>query len=195
MPKVRVRTRRAGQIARDALAPATVQDAVLEGDDNAMLGGKTVEELAVELGCKARVDERGLDTVLGSQSGLPRARPAQRNRQARARQRRGPDAPRCSERHCSRCLRQAQGRDGLPSQCPVRGLPRDARGGRATSSAWTDIPPCRPAPSSACWEDRPAWKYQRTKGASRTWCQRLTHQTPKWLPGTSLRHRSCHSSS
>ena len=33
-----------------------------------MLGGKTVEELAVELGCKARVDERGLDAVLGSQT-------------------------------------------------------------------------------------------------------------------------------
>ena len=33
-----------------------------------MLGGKTVEELAVELGCKARVDERGLDAVLGSQA-------------------------------------------------------------------------------------------------------------------------------
>ena len=33
-----------------------------------MLGGKTVEELAVKLGCKARVDERGLDTVLGSQA-------------------------------------------------------------------------------------------------------------------------------
>ena len=30
-----------------------------------MLGGKAVEELAVELGCKARVDERGLDAVLG----------------------------------------------------------------------------------------------------------------------------------
>ena len=33
-----------------------------------MLGGKAVEELAVELGCKARVDERGLDAVLGSQT-------------------------------------------------------------------------------------------------------------------------------
>ena len=33
-----------------------------------MLGGKAVEELVVELGCKARVDERGLDTVLGSQA-------------------------------------------------------------------------------------------------------------------------------
>ena len=33
-----------------------------------MLGGKAVEELAVELGCKARVDERGLDAVLGSQA-------------------------------------------------------------------------------------------------------------------------------
>ena len=33
-----------------------------------MLGGKAVEELAVELGCKARVDERGLDTVLGGQA-------------------------------------------------------------------------------------------------------------------------------
>ena len=33
-----------------------------------MLGGKAVEELAVELGCKARVDECGLDTVLGSQT-------------------------------------------------------------------------------------------------------------------------------
>ena len=33
-----------------------------------MLGGKTVEELAVELGCKARVDERGLDAVLGGQA-------------------------------------------------------------------------------------------------------------------------------
>ena len=33
-----------------------------------MLGGKAVEELAVELGCKARVDERGLDAVLGGQA-------------------------------------------------------------------------------------------------------------------------------
>ena len=33
-----------------------------------MLGGETVEELAVKLGCIARVDERGLDTVLGSQA-------------------------------------------------------------------------------------------------------------------------------
>ena len=33
-----------------------------------MFGGKAVEELAVELGCKARVDERGLDAVLGSQA-------------------------------------------------------------------------------------------------------------------------------
>ena len=33
-----------------------------------MLGGKAVEELAVELGCKARIDERGLDAVLGSQT-------------------------------------------------------------------------------------------------------------------------------
>ena len=33
-----------------------------------MLGGKAVEELAVKLGCKARVDERGLDAVLGSQA-------------------------------------------------------------------------------------------------------------------------------
>ena len=33
-----------------------------------MLGGKAIEELAVELGCKARVDERGLDAVLGSQT-------------------------------------------------------------------------------------------------------------------------------
>ena len=33
-----------------------------------MLGGKAVEELAVKLGCEARVDERGLDTVLGSQA-------------------------------------------------------------------------------------------------------------------------------
>ena len=33
-----------------------------------MLGGKAIEELAVELGCKARVDERGLDAVLGSQA-------------------------------------------------------------------------------------------------------------------------------
>ena len=32
-----------------------------------MLGGKAVEELTVKLGCKARVDERGLDTVLGNQ--------------------------------------------------------------------------------------------------------------------------------
>ena len=33
-----------------------------------MLGGKAVEKLAVKLGCKARVDERGLDAVLGSQA-------------------------------------------------------------------------------------------------------------------------------
>ena len=33
-----------------------------------MLGGKAVEELTVELGCKAWVDERGLDTVLGGQT-------------------------------------------------------------------------------------------------------------------------------
>ena len=33
-----------------------------------MLGGKAAEELTVELGCKTRVDERGLDTVLGSQA-------------------------------------------------------------------------------------------------------------------------------
>ena len=33
-----------------------------------MLGGKAIEELTVELGRKARVDERGLDTVLGSQT-------------------------------------------------------------------------------------------------------------------------------
>ena len=33
-----------------------------------MLGGKAVEELAVELGCEARVDERGFDTVLGGQA-------------------------------------------------------------------------------------------------------------------------------
>ena len=33
-----------------------------------MLGGKAIEELAVELGCEARVDERGLDAVLGSQT-------------------------------------------------------------------------------------------------------------------------------
>ena len=33
-----------------------------------MLGGKAVEELAVKLSCKARVDERGLDAVLGSQA-------------------------------------------------------------------------------------------------------------------------------
>ena len=33
-----------------------------------MLGGKAVEELAVKLGCKARVDERGLDTVFGCQA-------------------------------------------------------------------------------------------------------------------------------
>ena len=33
-----------------------------------MLDGKAVEELAVKLGCKARVDERGLDTVLGGQA-------------------------------------------------------------------------------------------------------------------------------
>ena len=33
-----------------------------------MLGGKAVEELAVKLGCEARIDERGLDTVLGSQA-------------------------------------------------------------------------------------------------------------------------------
>ena len=33
-----------------------------------MLGGKAVEELAIELGCKARVDERGLDAVLGGQA-------------------------------------------------------------------------------------------------------------------------------
>ena len=33
-----------------------------------MLGGKAVEELTVELGCKARVDERGLDAVFGSQT-------------------------------------------------------------------------------------------------------------------------------
>ena len=33
-----------------------------------MLGGKAVEELAVELGCKARVDECSLDTVLGGQA-------------------------------------------------------------------------------------------------------------------------------
>ena len=68
MPKVRVRNGRAGQVARHALAPAAVQDAVLEGDDDAMLGGKAVEELAVELGCEARVDERGFDTVLGGQA-------------------------------------------------------------------------------------------------------------------------------
>lgn len=68
MPKVRVRNGVHARIACHALAPAAVQDAVLEGDDNAMLGGKAVEELVVELGCKARVDERGLDTVLGSQT-------------------------------------------------------------------------------------------------------------------------------
>ena len=33
-----------------------------------MLDGKAVEELAVKLGCKARVDKRGLDTVLGGQA-------------------------------------------------------------------------------------------------------------------------------
>ena len=33
-----------------------------------MLGGKAVEEFAVELGREARVDERGLDTVLGGQA-------------------------------------------------------------------------------------------------------------------------------
>ena len=33
-----------------------------------MLGGKAVEELAVKLGCKARVDERGLDAVFGCQA-------------------------------------------------------------------------------------------------------------------------------
>ena len=33
-----------------------------------MLGSEAVEELAVELGCIARVDERGLDAVLGSQA-------------------------------------------------------------------------------------------------------------------------------
>ena len=33
-----------------------------------MLDSKVIEELAVELGCKARVDERGLDAVLGSQA-------------------------------------------------------------------------------------------------------------------------------
>ena len=33
-----------------------------------MLGGKAVEELTVKFGRKARVDERGLDAVLGSQT-------------------------------------------------------------------------------------------------------------------------------
>ena len=33
-----------------------------------MLGGKAVEELAVEFGCEARVDERRLDAILGGQA-------------------------------------------------------------------------------------------------------------------------------
>ena len=159
-----------------------------------MLGGRAVENSR-----SSSVAKCGLTSVASIPYSAARAvchapRPAQKEIASASTATSRPGAPRCSERRCSRCLRRAQIGTAYPytryADCHgmLAVVERPAQHGQIFLHAGRRQ--MMHVGKTAQHGNIKERKMRLGHGATR-----LTHQTPKWLPGASLRHRSFHSSS